>query len=95
MNTLLSVLKNNQIRDDYLCLIATDFIYEIYRVNILTINRNVLLNSLLNFIFQRKNSWRILEKLKYYIEDKFFYLPLAKYEIFQIIKSRYNIQTLM
>lgn len=95
LNTLFAVLENKQLSDDFLCSIATDFIYEIYRKNILNTKRNILINSLLTTICKSRKYFNFLEKLMYLIERKFYFLPIAKYEIFQLIKIRHNTQIIV
>ncbi len=91
-NTLLTVLENKQTPAPYLCSITTDFIYEIYRQSILNVNRHILINSLLTAIIKNRDYFSLIERLKYHIENKFYFLPIAKHEIFQLIRISSNTQ---
>lgn len=85
--TVLQVLRGKS-SDDYSALIvATNFLYELWKQPIMPCQRDFLVLSLLDAITSERNQNAVLDRLISNIKRRFFLLPLAEQRILSLIES--------
>lgn len=92
--TLLEYLANSQATEDFLTFIATNFLYQIYKEDILPHHRDTLIFELLKAITIKTSQRSILEQLIPRIKNKFNLQPVTYNEILCLIKIWQDSQTI-
>ncbi len=92
--TLLEHLINLQATEDFLSFIATEFIYKLYKEDIIPHHRDYLIIELLKAITHKNSQISVLNKLFSRIQHKFNLLPVTKKEILDLIKIWRETQTI-
>ena len=92
--TLLDYLANSQATVDYLVIIATDFLDQIYKEGVVPHYRDTLVFELLKAITNKKSQRSILDNLRPRIKHKFNLLPNIYKEILCLIQIWRDSQTI-
>ncbi len=92
--TLLEYLGNLQAEEDFLSFIATEFIYNLYKQDIIALSRDYLILELLKTVTYKKSQRSIITNLIHRIKHKFYLVPLAKKEVLNLIKIWRETQTI-
>ncbi|MGB7290549.1 MAG: tetratricopeptide repeat protein [Thermodesulfobacteriota bacterium] len=84
--TVLQILSGKKSDELSALIVATDFLFELWRQPILAQQRDYLILSLLDVIVTGRNGRRILDGLILNIKKRFFVLPLAEKQVLLLIE---------